>query len=164
MKIYLLIFILLSIIVEMSIEEPMHKKKRYRQNHHKETKITEYLNNDNTIGEKDEEFSLVEEENDIDIMKSFKDKLNVPKRGKKYQITFLQDTNEKNQRKSLFDKYKSLISQGRCGDFDGKSIFCPNQCCSRYGYCGITKEYCNEGCQPEFGLCAEDFKEKEKLN
>jgi len=33
---------------------------------------------------------------------------------------------------------------GRCGD---------NECCSQYGYCGATKEYCGAGCQNGFGRC-----------
>jgi len=46
-------------------------------------------------------------------------------------------------------------TSGLCGKFDG---VCPNhQCCSRYGYCGSTDEYCTAamGCQSEFGRCGE---------
>jgi len=33
-----------------------------------------------------------------------------------------------------------------------------NLCCSKYGYCGTSNEYCNlsKGCQPKYGLCYED--------
>ena len=27
-------------------------------------------------------------------------------------------------------------------------------CCSRYGYCGSTKDHCESGCQPGFGTCS----------
>jgi len=33
---------------------------------------------------------------------------------------------------------------------------CPKgECCSKYGWCGISSKYCNisEGCQSEFGTC-----------
>jgi len=31
---------------------------------------------------------------------------------------------------------------------------CPKgQCCSKYGYCGITKPYFGVGCQPKYGIC-----------
>ncbi|KAL6597702.1 coth protein-domain-containing protein [Neocallimastix sp. 'constans'] len=40
---------------------------------------------------------------------------------------------------------------GRCGS-NGR--ICPNnECCSQYGYCGTTDEYCGSGCQSEFGRC-----------
>ncbi|KFY86452.1 hypothetical protein V500_07623 [Pseudogymnoascus sp. VKM F-4518 (FW-2643)] len=29
------------------------------------------------------------------------------------------------------------------------------QCCSKYGYCGATEEYCGDGCNPSFGRCSE---------
>jgi len=39
----------------------------------------------------------------------------------------------------------------RCGKDDG---VCPSgKCCSKYGYCGKTDEYCGKGCQSEFGEC-----------
>lgn len=28
------------------------------------------------------------------------------------------------------------------------------QCCSRYGYCGVTSEHCGSGCQAGFGACS----------
>jgi len=44
-------------------------------------------------------------------------------------------------------------TQWRCGKGIGS---CPSgYCCSKYGWCGKTDEYCKleEGCQSEFGLC-----------
>ncbi|KAI1623842.1 hypothetical protein EDD37DRAFT_592170 [Exophiala viscosa] len=40
-----------------------------------------------------------------------------------------------------------------CGGNNG--YICPPnlQCCSRYGWCGVSDEYCTNGCQPEFGNC-----------
>ncbi|ASD80064.1 hypothetical protein CRM94_24705 [Burkholderia gladioli] len=32
---------------------------------------------------------------------------------------------------------------------------CPNQlCCSEYGFCGSTDEYCGDGCQTDVGYCS----------
>ncbi|KAI1503223.1 glycoside hydrolase/deacetylase [Biscogniauxia marginata] len=32
---------------------------------------------------------------------------------------------------------------------------CPDSlCCSQYGYCGSTTDYCSTGCQPTFGTCS----------
>jgi len=49
------------------------------------------------------------------------------------------------------ETYGSDISRnGLCGPDYGR---CPNnECCSKYGYCGSTSEYCNN-CQSEFGYC-----------
>jgi len=42
---------------------------------------------------------------------------------------------------------------GKCGPENGHAV-CPNGlCCSQYGYCGSTSDYCSEGCQSEFGRC-----------
>ncbi|OUM56503.1 carbohydrate-binding module family 18 protein, partial [Piromyces sp. E2] len=42
----------------------------------------------------------------------------------------------------------------RCGEDYGE---CPEgQCCSKYGWCGITNEHCGIGCQKEFGECLAD--------
>jgi len=41
--------------------------------------------------------------------------------------------------------------KGRCGEGIGK---CPSgQCCSKYGWCGKTDDYCAQGCLSEFGDC-----------
>ncbi|ORX78632.1 glycoside hydrolase/deacetylase, partial [Anaeromyces robustus] len=43
---------------------------------------------------------------------------------------------------------------GQCGKDHG---VCPNsECCSKYGWCGSTDEYCGAGCQSEFGTCGND--------
>jgi len=42
---------------------------------------------------------------------------------------------------------------GKCGPNDGKCL--PGQCCSKYGWCGTGKAYCDVGCQKEFGSCNE---------
>jgi len=47
-------------------------------------------------------------------------------------------------------------TNGRCGKDLGTR--CPsNQCCSKYGYCGGSDEYCSvsEGCQSSYGRCGE---------
>jgi len=44
-----------------------------------------------------------------------------------------------------------ISTDGRCGVGRG---MCPNsKCCSKYGYCGITDEYCGTGCQIGYGKC-----------
>ena len=50
------------------------------------------------------------------------------------------------------DNLKVAESQGRCGKEFGSR--CPgNECCSRYGYCGTSKYFCNTMCQSDFGNC-----------
>jgi len=46
---------------------------------------------------------------------------------------------------SKYEHYKECGSgYGYCHD---------NKCCSKSGYCGITEEYCGNGCQIEYGIC-----------
>jgi len=41
-------------------------------------------------------------------------------------------------------------SAGRCGD----GVSCPaGYCCSKYGYCGTTNDFCGDGCQVKYGTC-----------
>jgi len=48
-------------------------------------------------------------------------------------------------------KNTSTNTSGRCGASYGS---CANsKCCSKYGYCGTTDEYCGSGCQSEYGKC-----------
>ncbi|KAI0025472.1 carbohydrate-binding module family 18 [Xylariomycetidae sp. FL0641] len=46
-----------------------------------------------------------------------------------------------------------------CGN-DGagnNGYICPSGlCCSSHGYCGSSTDYCDAGCQPAFGICADD--------
>ncbi|KAI1843754.1 hypothetical protein JX265_001048 [Neoarthrinium moseri] len=39
-----------------------------------------------------------------------------------------------------------------CGGANGYSCI-NNQCCSQWGWCGTTSEYCGAGCQSPFGRC-----------
>jgi len=44
-----------------------------------------------------------------------------------------------------------VSTNSKCGAKDGR---CPSgQCCSKYGWCGKTSDYCGTGCQSEFGQC-----------
>jgi len=46
-----------------------------------------------------------------------------------------------------------ISTNGKCGKGYGK---CPNgECCSKYGWCGKTEDYCSavKGCQSEYGAC-----------
>ncbi|KAH6587434.1 hypothetical protein BASA50_011376 [Batrachochytrium salamandrivorans] len=45
-----------------------------------------------------------------------------------------------------------LSHNGTCGK--GTEFGCePGNCCSQYGSCGATSDYCGAGCQSGFGLC-----------
>ncbi|KXS19690.1 carbohydrate-binding module family 18 protein [Gonapodya prolifera JEL478] len=45
-----------------------------------------------------------------------------------------------------------ISTDSSCGS--GVNKYCPNsQCCSQYGWCGTTTDYCGTGCQPGFGKC-----------
>jgi len=49
---------------------------------------------------------------------------------------------------------------GKCGKEYGK---CPSgQCCSKYGWCGKSDDYCDtsKGCQSAFGTCTNKFEGK----
>lgn len=45
-------------------------------------------------------------------------------------------------------------SKDRCGETYGKCD--AGECCSQYGWCGITEEHCGTGCQKEYGDCNSD--------
>ncbi|GFR40018.1 hypothetical protein Agub_g553 [Astrephomene gubernaculifera] len=42
---------------------------------------------------------------------------------------------------------------GACGPSNGNKCCPSGQCCSQYGYCGITTAHCGTGCQAAFGTC-----------
>ncbi|OUM63132.1 carbohydrate-binding module family 18 protein [Piromyces sp. E2] len=42
-------------------------------------------------------------------------------------------------------------SRDKCGP--GVAICADGYCCSKYGYCGKTDDYCKSGCQSEYGTC-----------
>ncbi|KAH6574324.1 hypothetical protein BASA62_002504 [Batrachochytrium salamandrivorans] len=47
---------------------------------------------------------------------------------------------------------RKVSSDGKCGK--GTEFGCePGNCCSQYGSCGATSDYCGAGCQSGFGLC-----------
>ena len=60
----------------------------------------------------------------------------------------------------LVDRQNStnfLVSiDGSCGAIAGYTCLgiADNSCCSIFGYCGSTDAYCGEGCQQDFGTCA----------
>ncbi|KAG4108706.1 hypothetical protein H8356DRAFT_1617222 [Neocallimastix lanati (nom. inval.)] len=45
-----------------------------------------------------------------------------------------------------------ISTSSRCGPEYGRCRKA-NHCCSKYGYCGTTMEYCHVGCQPLYGIC-----------
>jgi len=76
-------------------------------------------------------------------------KTSTKKTTKKTTTTKKATTTKKNTKTT--SKPVSTSKDGKCGKDFGS---CPNgQCCSKYGYCGNTKEYCGNGCQSEFGNC-----------
>ena len=44
-----------------------------------------------------------------------------------------------------------VATKDRCGEEYGKCD--ADECCSKYGWCGITDEHCGNGCQSKFGTC-----------
>jgi len=58
-------------------------------------------------------------------------------------------------KKTSTSSSKKTSTNGRCG---GDYGMCPDgKCCSKYGYCGRSDEYCASGCQPEFGSCGTSY-------
>ncbi|OUM64081.1 carbohydrate-binding module family 18 protein [Piromyces sp. E2] len=51
------------------------------------------------------------------------------------------------------------ISYDQCGKSIGKRC-APGLCCSRYGWYGKSSDYCNNGCQSEFGECGKSTSDK----
>jgi len=47
----------------------------------------------------------------------------------------------------------NITPNGTCGPKNNNYVCKEGQCCSQYGYCGTTSEYCGSGCQTGFGKC-----------
>ncbi|ORY34377.1 hypothetical protein LY90DRAFT_387004, partial [Neocallimastix californiae] len=47
----------------------------------------------------------------------------------------------------------NVSTDDTCGPLRGNKICPEGKCCSEYGYCGDTDEYCGKGCLSEFGRC-----------
>jgi len=47
---------------------------------------------------------------------------------------------------------ESNTTSSKCGPGIGRCAK-STDCCSQYGYCGNTEDYCGKGCQSEFGVC-----------
>jgi peptidoglycan/xylan/chitin deacetylase (PgdA/CDA1 family) len=44
--------------------------------------------------------------------------------------------------------------ESRCGLIDNQAFMCiEGQCCSQFGYCGTTKDHCDDKCQSKFSTC-----------
>jgi hypothetical protein len=46
----------------------------------------------------------------------------------------------------------NIVMAQNCGPTVGTSCG-STQCCSQYGYCGVTDAYCGAGCLPAYGIC-----------
>ncbi|CAG8617411.1 5121_t:CDS:2, partial [Ambispora gerdemannii] len=65
----------------------------------------------------------------------------------------------------MFGKFKGLailssvillstfVNAQQCGSQNPNGQCSDNECCSQYGYCGTTDDYCGTGCQSDFGTC-----------
>lgn len=49
----------------------------------------------------------------------------------------------------------SISTDGKCGSKNNNKSCPSGYCCSKYGYCGKTSDYCSikKGCQKPFGIC-----------
>jgi subtilisin family serine protease len=52
---------------------------------------------------------------------------------------------------TVIEKDIPISTNGKCGPTYGRCK--ENWCCSQYGYCGQTKNYCDSGCQKDYGRC-----------
>ena len=52
----------------------------------------------------------------------------------------------------------SFSTKDRCGEGYGSCD--EDECCSEYGWCGLTEEHCGTGCQSEYGHCDNDSKDR----
>jgi len=65
-------------------------------------------------------------------------------------------------RKTTTASAKATSTSGddiRCGPNYGNAVCPEGECCSKYGYCGVSLEHCNaeNGCQKQYGSCYERF-------
>jgi len=74
-----------------------------------------------------------------------------------------ESTTDKNNDIADNDSDDTKISNnGKCGKGYGK---CPDDyCCSKYGWCGKSKDYCSTGCQSKFGQCSKEEEEVTQLS
>ncbi|KAG4081825.1 hypothetical protein H8356DRAFT_1752422 [Neocallimastix lanati (nom. inval.)] len=48
----------------------------------------------------------------------------------------------------------TIFSSDKCGSKKDGIYMCKrNYCCSKYGYCGKSSDYCDSGCQSRYGKC-----------
>jgi len=46
-----------------------------------------------------------------------------------------------------------ISTDDTCGPNNGNKRCPDGECCSKYGYCGITEKHCDAGCQVGYGIC-----------
>ena len=52
----------------------------------------------------------------------------------------------------------SFSTKDRCGEGYGSCD--EDECCSEYGWCGLTEEHCGTGCQSAYGHCDNNSKDR----
>jgi len=61
---------------------------------------------------------------------------------------------------ALISSAAASSADGKCGGSYGS---CPEgTCCSKFGYCGTTKDHCGAGCQSKYGYCLNTSKSSNK--
>ncbi|KAI8906881.1 hypothetical protein EDD86DRAFT_192827 [Gorgonomyces haynaldii] len=53
----------------------------------------------------------------------------------------------------FFSVLFAVTSAQQCGPLGGNGVCASGECCSQWGWCGTTTEYCGTGCLPAFGKC-----------
>ncbi|ORX63913.1 hypothetical protein BCR32DRAFT_134356 [Anaeromyces robustus] len=64
------------------------------------------------------------------------------------------------------DTSKKISENGKCGEKNGNTICPSGKCCSKYGWCGKTTDYCSisKGCQSRFGECSNSSDIEKKIS
>ncbi|ORX83701.1 hypothetical protein BCR32DRAFT_277776 [Anaeromyces robustus] len=77
---------------------------------------------------------------------------NCPSRIEDVKYTDCRNSYKKGNDPNSFNIFSENINNkgSKCGQNNGLNCR-TNNCCSKYGYCGTTNDYCGKGCQGHFG-------------
>jgi len=71
-----------------------------------------------------------------------------------YYNILLQKTEKKTKTTVKKRAIPTILSSDKCGSKKDEIYICKrNYCCSKYGYCGKSSDYCDSGCQSSYGKC-----------